>query len=139
MNSMKMAGVWRAGAATGVLALVFGCSTGPATGTVNGEVTFAGQPIQEGRITFVPVDGQGPTAGAPIVDGKFSATGVPVTKMKVQINGNKKTGKKNRAFPNSPEIDEVVELLPSRFHAESDLVLDVKKGPQDVRYDLKSH
>jgi hypothetical protein len=135
---MKMA-VWRAFAASLVLEFFCGCSPGPATGTVNGEVTFAGQPIQEGRITFVPVDGQGQTAGAAIVDGKFSATDVPATKMKVQINGNKKTGKKSRAFPNSPEIDEVVELLPPRFHAQSELELDVKKGPQDVRYDLKSN
>ena len=136
---MKVAADWRACLANTVLTFVLGCSTGPATGTVNGEVTLDGQPIKEGRITFLPVDGQAQTAGAPIVDGKFIAADVPVTKMKVQINGNKKTGRKSRAFPNSPETDELVELVPARYHAESQPTLEVKKGPQDIRYDLKSN
>jgi hypothetical protein len=120
--------------------LIFiGCSTGPATGTVSGEVTFDGQPIEDGRITFIPVDGQSQPAGAAIIIGKFDVKNVPVTKMKVEINGNKKTGKKFKVYdtPESPLKDELVELIPVRYNVNSELTLDVKKGSQTVRYDLK--
>lgn len=121
-------------------ALVFaGCSTAPPTGTVSGEVTFDGQPIKDGRIAFIPVDGQGQTGGAAIKDGKFEAKDVPVAKMKVEINGNRLTGRKIKAYdtPESPVSDEIVELVPARYNINSELTLDVKKGSQTVKYDLK--
>jgi hypothetical protein len=116
-----------------------GCSTGPATGTVTGDVTFDGQPIKDGRITFVPIDGQGQTGGGAIKDGKFEAQNVPVGTMKVEINGNKLTGKKIKAYdtPESPVSDEIVELVPPRYNFNSEIKLDVKRGSQSVKYDLK--
>ena len=44
------------------LAAVGGCSSTSGKGTVAGEVTFDGQPLKEGVIRFVPVDGKSPTA-----------------------------------------------------------------------------
>ena len=116
-----------------------GCSTGPAVGTVNGEVTFDGQPVKDGHVEFTPLDGQGATAGAPIVEGKFKAENVPATKMKVQLHGNKVIGKR-KAYdtPESPVMDDVVELLPHKYNVTSDITLDVKRGSQDVKYELKS-
>jgi len=116
-----------------------GCTRGPAVGTVTGEVTYSGQPVNEGHITFTPADGKGQTAGANIVDGKFKAEQVPATKMKVELHGNKKTGKKIKAYdtPESPVSDEVVELLPPKYNFNSELTLDVKQGTQHVKYDLK--
>jgi hypothetical protein len=131
--------VWHACALQlGTLCLVAGCSTGPAVGTVNGDVTFDGQPVKDGRISFTPLDGQAPTGGAPIVNGKFQAV-VPVAKMKVAINGNKVIGKR-KAYdtPESPWEDDVAELLPAKYNVNSDLTLEVKKGVQDVKYELKS-
>lgn len=124
--------------ALSALALSPGCSTGPPTGTVTGEVTFDGQPLKEGRIAFLPVDGQSPTAGTTIRDGKFE-TQVPVTKMRVEINANKVIGKR-KAYdtPQSPVVDEVVELIPARYNTESELTLDVKRGSQKEDYHLKS-
>jgi hypothetical protein len=122
-----------------MLIVLLGCSTGPSTGTVTGEVTLDDQPIKDGRLTFIPVDGQGPTGGALIKDGKFVASGVPATKMKVQINGNRVKGK-YKAFdtPESPWIDDVEEMVPQKFNFNSELTLDVKPGDQDVKYHLKS-
>jgi hypothetical protein len=122
-----------------VAVVVAGCSRGPAVGTVNGEVNFDGQPVADGHIAFMPVDGNAATGGAPIIDGKFKAEKVPATKMKVQIHGNKKTGRKIKAYetPDSPVSDEIVELLPPKYHFQSELTLDVKPGAQDVKYDLK--
>jgi hypothetical protein len=116
-----------------------GCSMGPAVGTVTGDVTFDGQPVKDGHLTFTPVDGKGQTGGAAIVDGKFKAEQVPATKMKVEIHGNKVIGKR-KAYdtPESPMMDEIAELLPPKYNFNSELTLDVKRGSQDIRYDLKS-
>ena len=115
-----------------------GCSRGPAVGTVTGEVTYDGQPVKDGHVTFTPVDGKGQTGGAPILDGKFKAEQVPALKMKVELHGNKVIGKR-KAYdtPESPVMDDVVELLPAKYNFTSDLVLEVKQGTQHVKYDLK--
>ena len=101
-----------------------------------GEVTLDGQPVKDGRVLFTPLDGQGGTGGAAIVEGKFTAE-VPVAKMKVEINGNKVIGKR-KAYdtPESPLVDEVVEIVPPKYNVNSELTLDVKKGVQEVKYEL---
>ena len=114
-----------------------GCSRGPAMGTVEGEVTLDGQPLAKGHLEFTPVDGQTPTAGAIIENGKFTAT-IPVTKMGVKIHAPKVIKGAYQAYPGAPREDDVVEALPARYHEKSDITLDVKAGRQEVRYDLKS-
>jgi hypothetical protein len=116
-----------------------GCDSGPPVGTVTGEALYDGKPIQDGRIEFKPVDGKGAMSGAPIVDGKFTAVGVPVGKMKVELHGNQRTGKMIKAYdtPESPSSPEVVELLPHKYHVTSEIVIDVKRGNNTERFDLK--
>ena|SRR5438045_909386 len=115
-----------------------GCNQGPATGTVTGDVTLDGQAVKDGHVLFTPLDGNGQTGGGAIHDGKFKAE-VPVGKMKVELHGNKVVGKR-KAYdtPESPWEDDVAELLPPKYNFKSDLTLDVKKGSQDVKYELKS-
>lgn len=119
--------------------MLAGCSSSPPRGIVHGEVTFDGQPVQDGTILFEPESGQGQTAGGPIKEGKFTAE-VPVGKMRVRINGNKKTGRRYRVYetPESPLVDEVVELLPPKYNVNSELTLEVKKGEQQASFHLKS-
>jgi hypothetical protein len=94
--------------------------------------------VQDGHVTFTPVDGKGQTGGANIVEGKFKAEQVPALKMKVELHGNKKTGKKIKAYdtPESPVSDEIVELLPAKYNFNSELTLEVKQGTQHVKYEL---
>ena len=115
-----------------------GCAQGPATGTVVGDVTLDGRPLSKGHLEFTPIDGQGQTGGALIADGKFSAK-IPVAKMKVQIHATKVVGKR-KAYdtPESPWEEEVAEALPAKYNAKSELTLDVRRGVQDVKYELKS-
>jgi len=114
------------------------CSSQPPTGTVEGEVTLDGQALADGSLQFVPVDGQAQTGGATIKDGKFTAE-LPLAKMKVEIHANKVIGKKKMYdTPDSPTYDDIVELIPPRYNANSDLTLDVKPGAQAVKYELKS-
>ncbi|HEY1067555.1 MAG TPA: hypothetical protein VGE52_15640 [Pirellulales bacterium] len=47
-----------------------GCS-GEVTYPVSGVVTYDGQPLANGNITFLPADGRGAVDGAPIVNGKY--------------------------------------------------------------------
>jgi hypothetical protein len=133
-------GKWLCALTLVALVAAVGCSTGPAVGTVNGEVTFDGQPVKDGHVSFTPVDGKGQTGGAPINEGKFKAEQVSATKMKVELHGNRLTGKKIKAYdtPESPVMDEVAELLPSKYNFNSELTLEVKRGTQDVKYELKS-
>jgi hypothetical protein len=122
-----------------LLVALCGCSSQPPTGKVLGEVTLDGQPVKDGAVMFFPADGQGQTGGAAIKEGKFVAEQVPVSKMKVEIHGNKVVGKyKAYDTPDSPLIDQIVEIVPPRYNFQSELILDVKKGEQQVRYDLKS-
>ena len=122
-----------------VFVLLSACNQGPAVGTLTGEVTFDGQPVKDGHILLTPLDGNGQTGGGSIRDGKLLADKVPVGKMKVELHGNKVVGKR-KAYdtPESPWEDEVAELFPAKYNSKSDLTLDVKKGSQEVKYELKS-
>jgi hypothetical protein len=54
-----------------LLLLLVGC--GEKATTVNGSVTYNGEPVQKGTISFRPVDGTGQSFGARIKDGKYTA------------------------------------------------------------------
>ena len=59
-------------AAAGLLA---GC--GSSAANVSGDVTYEGQPVGDGYITFTPADGKGKDAGAPIANGRYTVAGLP--------------------------------------------------------------
>jgi hypothetical protein len=65
----------RATAAVLLAAALVGCSSEPPFGEVSGTVTFKGQPVTEGSITFINPN-EGGTAGADIgKDGSFTVPG----------------------------------------------------------------
>jgi len=68
-----------------LVALAAGCGDGGATGTVTGEVLYAGAPVEHGAIQFVPKDGKGVPAGGTVTAGKFTVTGVSVGTMVVTV------------------------------------------------------
>lgn len=69
--------------------LLVGCqrSTGV---TVTGTVTFNGQPVPDGSITFSPADGKGPSAGGKIENGKYTVSDVPPGEKIVTVVGGDK-------------------------------------------------
>lgn len=69
--------------ATSALA-VTGCR--PGVTTVNGTVTYEGQPLAQGEITFTPADGLGPVVGAPISSGAFAVAEIRPGRKIVQIS-----------------------------------------------------
>src|SRR6476620_1216674 len=93
-----------------LLASVAGCSRSD-LGTVTGNVTVDGEPAKVGAISFFAVDGRAPTAGAPIVDGKYTARVHPGQCM-VQIRVSKVVGtKKLYDTPDSPVREVWAEVL----------------------------
>jgi hypothetical protein len=123
------------------LALGLGCSGGGGFGDVSGEVTLDDQPLDEGVVRFVPIDGKTPTASALIAGGKFREK-VPVGSHRVEISAPKLP----KGFASSKElkrgtVDEgtaLEELIPRKYNADSELKADVKSGSNTVRFDLKS-
>src|SRR5262245_66455623 len=78
-----------------VVPLVAGCGHGKTA--IQGEVTFNGQPVPEGSISFEPLDGQGPVTGGVITAGKYdvpAAAGTTPGEKVVRITAVRKTGRK---------------------------------------------
>jgi hypothetical protein len=120
-----------------VIGLV-GCADKPEGSLVKGNVTFDGQPLQTGVIRFAAVDlGSQPTE-AQIASGQFEAM-VATGQKRVEIRSPKVTGKKKvYNTPDSPTIDTVVELLPAKYNANSELTITVEGAEQVQNFDLKS-
>ena len=115
-----------------------GCRGGSGFGNVSGTVAYDGKPVEQGSISFVPVDGKGPTAGGMIANGKYAVEKVPVGAAKVSISGVRVTGTKKlyEDDPESPVVQTATELLPPKYNQSSELQYEVKAGPQTKNFDL---
>lgn len=71
--------------AASLLWMIAGCNRPT---VVTGHVACDGQPVQNGSITFLPADGQGPSCGGPIANGQYQLEVPPGQKI-VQISGLK--------------------------------------------------
>src|SRR5688500_5823015 len=107
-------------------ACAVGCPRSSGKGTVSGEGYYLGNPPKERRIRFVPKDGSTQPADAPIKDGRYTAT-VPAGEMRVEISAPKVMGK-IKMMPDSPEVDQVGELIPERYNVKTELFLTVQSG-----------
>jgi hypothetical protein len=110
-----------------VLLAVVGCS--PAA-DVSGSVSYDGTPVADGSITFVPADGQTPTAGGTVKDGKYACR-VPVGAMKVSITSAKEVGRKKLyQTKDSPDMPVMKEVLPEKYNMKTQLTYEVTAGTQ---------
>jgi hypothetical protein len=114
-----------------------GCGNDWNTATVSGNVSVDGKPVEDGAINFVPVDGEGWTAGGIIKHGRYSVR-VPMMSLKVAITASKVVGKKPiYDAPNSPEMPITVQTVPARFNEQTELRLEVQ-GNLVKDFDLSS-
>jgi hypothetical protein len=127
------------------LAALSGCGYGkndrvPVTGTV----TFDGEPVEDGVITFVPQGGGGEVkkVGATIHGGKYALAadrGPLPGNYRVEVVWNKKTGKKvTTPGDTGTTIDETKQVIPPRFNRDTTLTAEIKPAANTVDYDLKS-
>ena len=110
-----------------VLIPLLGC--GPATGTISGTVTVDGKPVENGVISFIPVEGgKVQPVTVDIQGGKYSAEAVAGPKL-VQISAPVVTGRrKEYEGPNAPLVDITEESIPARYNSDSELKFDVQRG-----------
>jgi hypothetical protein len=127
--------------AAGVLltAALVGCSSGPVTGEVRGKVTFKGQPVTEGTVTFLNPAGKGDAEAklgtdgsyalpAPVVVGDYVVIVTPPTEMKDTDPGKSPPAPVEKAAPN----------IPRKYRAQGTTTLKapVKQGPNVFDFDL---
>jgi hypothetical protein len=120
-----------------LLPLIFllGCGAADNRFIVTGKVTFDGKPLEDGAITFFPLD-KGTTASGAIKDGSYSAR-LFSGKFTVQITSQQKTGKQFKDESGSGMLDEVVQIIPARYNTESELTAEFSKEKKQADFELK--
>ena len=115
--------------------LVAGCGRGsnPRRLPLAGSVTFAGQPVDEGLIEFIPIDATpGPSFGGVVKAGRYDVPaaqgGYEGGTYRVQINGSRASGKTStvdtQVFkPDGPKLQVPVmeSFIPAKYNVQSTL------------------
>lgn len=120
------------------LPVVVGC--GPSgKRVISGTVTHNGQPVDAGRVSFVPIEGtKGPINVGMITDGRYrieARAGVPAGTYRVEVSARKKTGHKRRELADMK--GEMVQLGPIEYAgAESPLRFEVG-GDSGDQFDIE--
>ncbi|TWT38405.1 hypothetical protein [Blastopirellula retiformator] len=116
-----------------------GCGGDNNYGMVEGMVTLDGQPLENGAISFVPVDGETATAGERIENGVYQAR-VPIGAKRIEINASRVVGQRAAyaGEADSPQKDMTRSLIPPRYNTKSGLTLEVAAGENKQDFDLKS-
>ena len=114
--------------------------------SVAGAVTYDGQPVDGGRIFFIP---QGDPVGRPAVhatieQGKYylpAAQGPELGKHRVEIVWHKKPGGKPLGKPGDPGFttDDLVQTLPTVYNSKSTLSAEVQPRSNTFDFALKKH
>ena len=128
----------------GLIAVGFCIGCGSGLATIEGNVTFDGQAIDQGVIVFEPTDGTGAVAGGNIQNGKYrlgpDSKLAPGSKI-VRITAMRATGKKIKAGPPAPEdamVDEVQQYIPSNYNDKSTLTARIVAGDGTQNFELQS-
>lgn len=134
-----------------LVALLTGCGgpAGPERCAVSGSVSFEGEPIESGTITFLPEDGKGVSAGGAIQQGRYSidaAAGPGVGQHRVEIIGLKSEGSKtvegvqgSAIGPSgTATVAELKMIVPAEFNTQSTLKATIKSGANSQDFALKA-
>ncbi|UUO07473.1 hypothetical protein M4951_03975 [Blastopirellula sp. J2-11] len=125
------------GSFTLLLIGLLGCGRTDGLISVTGVVTFNGEPVEEGAISLMPIDGKGVTAGGVISSGRFHIAASP-GKASVLIYGNKKELKPN---PTPQEIEwgmthSSKQFLPAEYNDQSKLRIDISETQRHFDFSL---
>ena len=130
-----------AGLILAVSAVLSGCGSDtalPELGEVSGTVTLDDKPASNMEVRFEPQDKGGTSSGVTDAEGKYTLTylgeqpGAVVGTHTVRIIGVAGGG------PAGGETGEVVPDVPARYNTESVLTEEVKEGPNEINFDLKT-
>lgn len=130
MNTARHVGIWLV--AIVAFALTSGCGAGDGVrrGGVAGSVTFAGEPLTDGVIRFVPTgDTKGPMTEGKIADGSFrfsQVEGPCVGNNRVEVFAFVKTGKTIRN--EGVETEEIRQIIPAAYNTKTTLTAEIASG-----------
>lgn len=106
---------------------------------LEGKVSYGGDPIDVGTITFIPASGSGIKSGGLIENGNYkidAKTGPGPGPHRVEIRWAKGTGRKTKnEF--GEEIQTRQEGLPEKYHAASTLTAEIKPGKNVIDFALE--
>lgn len=135
----RMRHVSRVAVLVGVCAICSGC--GQHRPPVRGDVTFDGQPVENGSIVFEPTDNNGPSTGGKIIGGKYELAGEAAPypgKKAVRIFASRKTGRQIKDAI-AGVIDETKPFIPDIYNYHSTLSCEVGDDlPRQIDFHLKS-
>ncbi|WP_029629782.1 hypothetical protein [Zavarzinella formosa] len=126
-----------------VLSAFTGC--GQTDQTLAGDVSFDGQPIDDGVVLFVPTDGGGNNrqkVGGQIANGKYSiesGRGLASGKYRVEVTWMKKTGRKSSTGDGSQLQEDKTQVLPAKFNSQSTLTAEIPAPGNKLDFQLKSN
>ena len=120
-----------------MMVLFLGGCQGDNLAELSGMVTFNGEPVKNGTISFIPLDGKGQTEGVLIADGRYTVRISP-GKMKVEIQGYKEIGRQHvvEGDSKSPLVAKTVPMLPAKFNSQTTLSVDVLKSTRTADFTL---
>ena len=131
-----------------------GCGGGDGGVAISGEVTFQGQPVEDGMIQFVPAGGSGGrSAGAPVVEGRYSIPrtgGPPAGPYRVEVSAFEEVRKQTEEeiggafFGRDPSefgvsADELVireNVIPESYNSSSKLTVTIP-DQSSFEYDVQ--
>lgn len=123
--------------------LMIGCSAErPIPVEVQGAITYDGQPVPTGIVSFVPAaDGEVRTSGGgAIVDGRYRVypeAGLQPGKYRVEFRWGKPTGEKNEEAGYGKSPDVFAEGLPDKYNTQSILTAELRTGMNAVDFKLE--
>jgi len=140
MRSPALARIASLAIAIGLSLAVAGCSNAPATGEIRGKVTFKGQPVTEGTVTFLNLTDGGGGEGQIEQDGRYAVMGaIPVGEYVVEIKplmhmvdtdpGKSPPAPMEKPAPNIPRK--------YRMQGSTPLKEAVKSGQNEINFDMK--
>jgi hypothetical protein len=128
-------------AAVASLLLFAGCDSGPPVGQVSGKVTFRGQPVTEGRVSFTHVDAGYGADALLEEDGTFSIVtdegGLLVGDYRVSVTP---LVVMDDSDPNTPPVgvEKPAPNIPKKYRDESTsgFTASVTEGRNEVNFDM---
>jgi len=109
------------------LFVTMGCDSGQSRYPVSGSITFNGEIVPEGHISFAHQDGRTTPRATQIVEGKYFAE-LPAGPHKVIIEASKFIGPEDKVMGLRPRD----QYLPDKFNVDSILSIDVKPEGENL-------
>ncbi|MDA1163966.1 MAG: hypothetical protein O3B13_12750 [Planctomycetota bacterium] len=112
---------------------------GPPRVAVTGTVTLGGQPLESGTLKMIPEDETLRKVTAQIQAGAFTIpepNGPNVGTYRVEISSAQATGE-TKTDASGETIEVLKEVIPSQYNEESELSAEIKKGENELKFELE--